>query len=622
MRAGDRIILFDILAWALLFLHGAGIYYFIVDYPYLFNYELWVYHYSVLPGFLALLLILIIFFSIRLRVNDQIRPTDVYFYPMPALLIALCFSSYYSFHNEYFSLVVLLYLSLSLSMALFKEIHIKIIAILLTAFFLVEIVIGIYQIGSLLAFDTRRSLRIQGTFRNSGIYSVYLVLCIPIFFYTLYRMGWRGRLLKRLGNPVFRHAAFVIIIAAVFLILCYTWSRTGLLILLLILGSLANSIFKAGWIGKYRLYILKSPLLVATLLSFAAIVGYLIVRVKYMSSVGRWLGLKIAALHFNDRLLFGIGLGRFTREFPQWQSEFFRQRPYIYGPFYRAADETYLLFNEPVQYLKEIGLVAWLAVVFGLYRMLRRTSRTGDGLTSTGRIIILSTVAAGCTTYVFHCSILLYLAFLGGLMLSAQSNGSKHAMDEAPVYVTSKIGAYKWLLPVVILLSAGIASFYSVRIFAGVQEWRKISAEGSTRKEMKDGYASIAGVFCQNGKFMYEYANFLAMDSNDCREALKLLKDGQRFFLSYEYMNKMASIYTEAGEDLEAAACYRWLTFFVPNRFQPKIDLLRTYVRLRDSANVRDLARVIISMPQKIPSPVIATMKAEATDILKNYNTP
>ena len=108
----------------------------------------------------------------------------------------------------------------------------------------------------------------------------------------------------------------------------------------------------------------------------------------------------------------------------------------------------------------------------------------------------------------------------------------------------------------------------------------------------------------------------LGEDSTDCANASIILEEAKKYFISSVTIETLAQAYKKTGNYKKAIENYEWLCHYLPNIFGTKLELLKLYVDVGDTANARKTANVIMTMPVKLGSHELDRIKVQTESIL------
>jgi hypothetical protein len=537
-------------------------------------------------------------------------------------ILYLLFSRYYSFANEYFTnITVAILLCTMLLSAGIGVVHSLLIFLVLT--FLWQLYIAFRQMHGF-AFNIQR-LNIRGTMYNSSIFSCYLVSQLPFFYYLFFCIP---ALLTRGKQPVIPKqvmlflkivciTVFAMVVALVVLIIWRSQSRTAMLAL----GALLFSIFIFFYGKAAKAYIYKLPKLLSLSIACAFIAGlsyaaWYLINLKKLSAITRVMTLDISKDHLTDHFWLGTGIGRFTWYYPQWQAQYFATHPAPPKDYFLSAGETYYLFNEYVQLFQTIGLPGFIVFILILIWFFTARSFSHSTLLNAARLTVITVLACGFSTYPFHINmLLLLLAFC--FAIAAIVNDHTWSLFSAPRIPHQFHNTVARLLPVVLIIIAGFATYTAFGQWQAMQNWTKLRNRlDGTRAEIKGEYSRLYKLLQYDGKFLTDYGMTLLDDSSDCNRAVVILEEAKQYFISKVTIESLAQAYKKTGDYKKAIENYEWLCHYLPNKFGTRLELLKLYDVRGDRANARKTANLILTMPVKIRSRELDRIKIETQNIL------
>lgn len=597
-------------------------YYFLFNYQYAFNYELENngQYLSVFLSFTSLFLFLTGRFLSKkiLEAKDIIILTAI-----NAFALLLLNSQYYSFSNEYFANVTVSIIFFSI--LLWADEY------LLHAIVLVFILLFLYQIGLALQqmgwFSLRiNRLNITGSLRNSGIFSCYLVLQIPFFYYSLFRFPARFFRTNKYNIfnkiPILFFLAklifFLFILLIVILIVLKSESRTALIAL----ATLTSFFIFFGQINRNKGIRYKWPKFIKPLtISVLAIlitgsVIYLF-RLKKLSTSGRILMFDVATEHLREHYFLGTGIGRFTWHYPQWQAQYFSTHPIVPIQYFLSAGESYIIMNEYLQLLETLGAPGiFVCLIILLWFFCAKSTKHQELLLASKQTMMLI-LLCGFTSYPFHVNIILLL------MMFCFATAA--AVQDTPMWLLNAYRFFKKIPAAALPGFMGISIFISgYTAYSGYGRWKaKCDWDhlrndlNNSRAEIKKQYRLLEPSNKYDGKFLTDYGEFLVEDSADCPEAISVLQAAKKYFISRETIEALAIGNKKIKNYGDAIDNYAWLCNYLPNRFGSKLALLKLYIDARDTVNARKISHVILTMPVKIHSYEVDRIKQETESIMK-----
>jgi tetratricopeptide (TPR) repeat protein len=613
--------------WLILFSISMGL--FVLYYPYSFNYETdvncqyWLAY--VLPFLPALIIIK----------NCKIDYAGLQ--KMPVLCLSMIimyglfvFSKNYTFSNEYYFIFFIVF-SLFLS-----GVKLLTVSNLITGFYILipiylyELFVGMCQITEDNSL-TGDPLALKGTLRNSGIYSCYIVTGLPFLYYFLFRNKWVFRFnslfFKLLNvfkerlhnyNRILFAGKCLIFICVLFFstyILFYTQSRTAIVALVVAVIAIIWLEYKSVvmcYFKKLPGWVVAGSALIAIYLVGLAFNN--LFYFKKLSAIGRLRGWKITCDHITESFWFGTGLGRFTLYYPQWQAQYFKTQSNPPLEFFLSADESYIIFNEYLQLFKEVGLVGFVIVLLLLIYFLRFRSSKHKHLLNSAKATVISIFACGVTSYPLHCTFFLLIITFCFLVGSISRENCK---SEKPLFFICKPLLKTFLLSIVTF--SLVASYRGIQKAIAVYEWASLRNNYTlTREELKLKYANIYQSLYFDGKFLTEYGEYLLQNNADCPQAVKILEEAKKYFFTLRTAKATGYAYWQIKNYSKAIEHFEWISCYMPNRFGIKYELLKLYKESADITNAKRIAKVILTMPVKIPSSKVDQIKWNARQMLSS----
>lgn len=582
--------------------------FFAFDYRFSFNYEIdtndQYYLVWVIPTVTLILLLFSVFNNCSFTVIQIAYLTIV-----TIICLLILFSKNYHFGNEHFFVTA----SIGIVSGLFLfagNINIALVIIFLQPIMLVyQLYIGLSQYHDAVAYEDNISLAIKGSFQNSGIFACYLVTQLPLLHHTLFST------LKHKMSALLSRVLFTVMLSPALFLIYQTQSRSAWMALAVTTG--AWSLFQYRKEIKAKLAAIPGTVLACSGILLAALLtgaGYYLFALKKMSAMGRMMKLSVTWDHITDDFWWGTGLGRFSWYYPQWQANYFKTHPHPPESYFLSAGESYIIFNEPVQLLKETGLMGWLlfasalVVFFSIHSPIKYNQ-----LFTSLKLMVISILACSFTSYPLHVN---YLLLLFGLcfftVITLGDSGTLH--KPALGCLTGQL----LVMPVVLLL--GYTSYKGIREYGAFKNWEALKqGELTDQDRLLKEYKAIYYHLSQNGKFLTDYGSVLSEDSTSYTEATTVLERAKQLHITRLGIEQLAEIYKKQHNLDKAIALRQWLCYFLPNRFLLKKELLQLYQAKGDEAKAKQTAQAILAMPVKIPSSEVTGIKHEAKRVLDLY---
>ncbi|MFT3902996.1 MAG: O-antigen ligase family protein [Niabella sp.] len=536
----------------------------------------------------------------------------------------LLFSKYYSFGNEYFFVLVsVLFINVALGFISNKR-FLYAIPVIIMAVWFIQLYIGMQQWLDAKNYGDVIALVVNGTLQNSGVYACYLVVHLPFLgiFSSLFS---KERRKENIWSHPILYWVGIFLLPFLFILCCFlvyqTQSRTA---------YIALPVTITGWLFlKKRTWLLykikQQPRIiffvgVGVILIIAAVVLNHLFEMKKMSAMGRLMRTEIALQHIADQFWLGTGIGRFSWYYPQWQVQYFKETPDPPKDYFLSADESYIIFNEYLQWFETVGIVGAGITFFLLICFFKAKSENHRPLLNTLKLIVVVIMICGFTTYPLHINtflLLLAFCFVAVLKLS-------DSIPSIPLLKRKKTSLIKnratcalrrAFLALGILLW-GLSGYKGITELIAAQQWQQMRDGYIPQIHIEERYAEWYIKLKDNGKFLTEYSIALTRNANN-QLATKILTEAQLLFISRVSIEATAAAYSKQKDYLKAIDCWLWVCYYLPNKFVPKYELLKLYQSTNDIVNIKRVASTIITMPVKIPSVEVNKIKQEASNILK-----
>ena len=595
--------------------------FFVLQYRFAFNYEITINDHYFLVFVLPFLLLLLLL-HICHKNHTASKKIIVCLLVTAIATSLLSFSKYYSFGNEYFVVLAAVFcVSTGLVFGKRKYATNSILGFVLLVF-LFEIFTGMQQYLEAVQYEENAALFIKGSLENSGVYACYLAAHLPLISLLLpHFLKTSGRKYRRV--LYYCCLAFLLFTVALSCTLIYqTQSRTAYIAVL---------VSTTGWLlihyGRFlKNKILALPKMVLITASGIAIVlvaagGYYLFALKKMSAMGRLMKTEITLQHFADHFWTGTGLGRFTWYYPQWQSQYFKVTPTPHPDYFLSAGESYIIFNEWLQWFKTVGVIGSVITLVLLVYFFKAKSETNQRLFHALKLTVATILTCGFTSYPLHVNVLLLLSgfcFVVVLMLARPTTVIPGLDMLRNIFrKPQKLSTVQNGLIAVCVVLLSLATYKGLNNFKAARQWQQTRDGFIEPAIAARQYAVLYPRLKTDGKFLTDYGTLLANGTAQAEKSIAVLENAAACFLSRATIEASVKVYQQTGNDTKAIEQQQWLCNFLPNRFAPKQELLKLYQSVKDTAGAERLAHTIISMPVKIPSTEVEKVKAAATDYLK-----
>ena len=594
------IVVFSILLNVILYLGFA------VVYPYSFNFEININAYF-LMYYLITAIVLFWIMAIKKRFKFQIWELS-FIISLSALFFLWVNSSYFNWSNEHLFVIGLSYFLIGFGVVAADSLFTKWLLPLILLVFFFEVCYGLYQISTLPIYETNRSLKINGTFKNSGIYSIYLTTHFPLLFFFIFKSKATIFFKKFFSSlPLFLYFLIAFACCVIFYI---SLSRTAILAFLFFNVLYIYKNVSAKLFIFFRKNFWTKCISIFIILASIVYLAFCFFNLKRLSAVGRLLTWNVTLGNVKEYIWSGTGLGRFTWYYPQWQAEYFSLRR-EHNDFFISSGETYMAFNEFLQFFSEIGLPGFLALVFVFirfysWRPLSDKKVLGYFLKQTVTLILFCSLFS----YPLHVSPIIYLLLF--CFWNAKPARSIPLLGKPPGERILMV-----LCLAIFLISAYSVLLRGIKTLKAVTLWKSANELGNTRQEMIKKYRGAFSVLKNDGKFLADYGEFLMQDSSNIKDAVNILEKGKMYFLSRKIMEDLSFAYRASGRYDKALIISKQLSDYLPGAFRPQYNLMTLHLLNKDTVSAQKIATNILGTPIKIPSAEVNEIRLKAKSTLR-----
>ncbi|MBX3257693.1 MAG: O-antigen ligase family protein [Chitinophagaceae bacterium] len=508
-----------------------------------------------------------------------------------SLLIELNYKNY-RLENE----VLIFYLASLMLFLIAQGVDVKLLVkylpLIVTTLFLFELGMGIKQIFTASSVDAL-AISLSGTLLNSGIYSIFLVVCFPFVLYCISNA-------PILNSPIKATITFSLTLL-LFYILSSTISRTAIFLAVFFCGCHFYSMTR-----KLKLTFLNhlikfkiAYLFLASGIFLLSSIGLLFL--KFESVNGRLLIWKITLENWRDYIFTGVGIGNFAYNYSYWQMEYVRDNKLSQDAILNL-DDSKVAFNEFIQLFVETGVIGLIGVLYFMFVLLGLKARAKqfEAFHLTLKISISLILAASLSSYPFHSNSLLFLFFVSVAALLSTSSIRLFSI---------KGKSYLFIAPVIFIYS--VLLFRTYKMEKAVSAWMELAENFHISPDKKKiQYYSLYPMLCENGKFLLDFGEWLLYngyysESIDVLEKSKSKLIAERTYLATATSYEQMKDYSRAIDNLEK------LCNLVPYKIVPKASLMKLYFVSGDTLNGKRIAKVILDMPIKVANPEIDRIKSE-----------
>ena len=167
-----------------------------------------------------------------------------------------------------------------------------------------------------------------------------------------------------------------------------------------------------------------------------------------------------------------------------------------------------------------------------------------------------------------------------------------------------------------------LAAFKSMKHYQSITKWNSLREDLLTPpSQIKAGYFRLYPSLSTNGKFLLDMGEHLT-DVGDLNNAVKVLEESKKYYLSYRTFISTADAYYQSGNIPGSIKNLEALSNLVPYKFYPRFELVKLYYQSGEVIKGEQMARFILSMPIKKMSAEVGWIKIETRKLLNEggYN--
>lgn len=548
--------------------------YSLIKSPFAFNFEIYEHGYY----FISLITITSVFLNSLLAILD--REYKLNYYDL-ILLIILLFQIYLLRNgNEYASVIV----SVTIQFFLLKSIRLEILKLIMYIVFASYVTEFLFVCYSYLI---NNSFKLVGSLHNTGVFSIYISLFIPLTYYVMKR---------KLSNIYFRTLFFLFVLIALTIIINLK-SRTSIITLVVVFCVP----YLFNYLKKEHIYV-RTFFITILCLGSAYLFKYLFF-LKSASSTGRLLMLEVSISHLPENFWLGVGLGKFTQNYPNWQADFFKNSVNSDVGYFLNAGDSYVIFNEFLQLFLTIGFIGFFILVLCLFHFFSRKPLIESALCEMIKYTLMIILFSSLTYYTIHINVvLLLISLFMAIWLK---------ITKPPNIIIIK-GAQTEVIKLLICLSSFATFAYNYEKYDAINKWWEIkNGLNSSEDKFNPDNNKIYAILNNDGKFLAEYGNYLYENGYPLTTAISCLEKSKGTFISNQTIEDLAYLYLEQKKFNNAIKNFEWLVNYTPSRFSYRLELIKLYIKISAANKAKKLAEFTLEMPIKIPSSEVVAIKKE-----------
>lgn len=337
---------------------------------------------------------------------------------------------------------------------------------------------------------------------------------------------------------------------------------------------------------------------------------FFLIKFKTDSSNGRLLIYKISSKIFTDNPLFGVGFGNFKANYNNYQATYFASHS-IDSKEALLADNAFYAFNDYYQFIIEngiVGLAILIAIGLLFYKKIWNTnfSQKQMPVATAAKASIICILVASLFSYPLQIlPIICQFVFCVSMLTFFAINNNTELTKNLKLF-------YKLITAFLVILFI---------LFAALQiNYKMKSAEAFelTRAGFKlkaiEKYKHLSESYFNDGNDMFLYAKEL-YNTKQITKAKAILDIAKNKISFNEVYKLSAEIEIEEKEFAKAEKDLKTVVYMIPNKMQPRLNLMEFYLSQNDTTKAVFWANSITNMPVKIPS---ETTKAILLKVKRN----
>ena len=457
---------------------------------------------------------------------------------------------------------------------------------------------------------------VTGTWTNPNVTAIFLALTTPAF---LYLFETTAKKKAQLG--------FVLLLVALVLLECRT-AYIGLTIIVLAYYSLKYNCIDWAKKQKNKL-VVRTIVVIGCLILFS--VGTKLYQSKKDSADGRSFIWKVATQLALEKPVTGYGYGNFALAYNRYQSQYIQDGKATPAEMQNVA-RINMPHNELVQQLVEGGLIglALMLFFFGsllipLKKQLQTTDRNAaeypqNNLYPLSYAAVLGFIAMSMVnTTLIVCPVMALLLLYAAILSNNQEplQLGKKLLQYTPTQ-KQQIGIAS------LLFISGSCLIYLFTNMAIADRKNKIAFDLNKQGQYAQALSvlkPLEPVLQYDSKYWGNLATTYLYSKN-YTAALACFKKASAITTELDYHLGAAACYSNLNQTKEAITEYHKLILLKPSKFRFRFDLMKLYIKQKDTANILYMAQGIMALKPKIPSEKVVYYKKIARKIVFHFGDP
>lgn len=549
------------------------------------------------------------------------RRNECKFYPVDFLLLLFtCFVLVVNYFNpgNTFSTKWILLVQLFLLFFYFRiALQDKLLRLYLSVFFvftgLVEAVWALRQLYEFIP-SYHNLFKLTGSFFNSGPYSGYLAVIMPLALHAMLKdtVVFRRKFFIGFLPHYLRFTVSILAFVSILLVLPAAMSRAAWIAAIVGCGFVLS--FQYLHKKQIREYFINQRKKVILFLSIGLVlvacgaVG--IYQLKKNSADGRALTWK-TSLQVIAKHPMGVGLGHFSGAYGEEQAAYFASGNASAQEELVAGNPEYA-FNEYLQIIIEFGIVP-AVVLFVSFILLIYIGIKRKAIAETGGLISLLVFAS--MSYPFNLlPFLIVLVFLMALILTQRQAVRVEGFTEKSVVLHGQ-AVFMLLTVTVIILFATLYQRYPT--YNAYKEWNNLKMMGSADAypEMRKDYETLYPYLSDQIPFLFEYAQCLNK-AGEYEKSNRVLEQAIKISCDPMLYNILGKNYQNLKNYKLAEQNFLMASRIVPSRIYPYFLLANLYAESGNTESAIRMAQTVLTKEPKVQSTAINEMREKMQELI------
>lgn len=293
-----------------------------------------------------------------------------------------------------------------------------------------------------------------------------------------------------------------------------------------------------------------------------------------------------------------------------YQANFFQSHPD--SQYLMLADNITHPFNEYLLCLVNYGIIGIL-ILGGFFIIIMKAYRKNQSRESQTALLCLANIAIfACFSYPLSYFVVWLLGILSLYILFSNADYLKNFSLIFKYYTHKGL----LILSLIICIVTGNNMYQQIK-------WNTISKKALTESPelILAQYQQLleSTSLKEDARFLYNYAAELYY-AKHYWESIKIANLCKKYWIDYDLVILLADSYMRIGDFKASEKYWKQASYMCPVRFIPLYELFQLYKTIGKIEDAKNIAKIIINKPVKIPSNKINFIQAEIRAFLSKQN--